>query len=113
MDDRKKEVAFADENLKNSYLKLKEGKFEDKKLFDFINKAIDNLKQNPLSGIRIPNKLIPQEYIKKYEVNNLWKYNLPDYWRLVYTILGDSVKIVSVILEWMTHKEYERRFGYT
>ncbi|MBU3907504.1 MAG: hypothetical protein KKA64_04625 [Nanoarchaeota archaeon] len=109
---RIKEVAFADENLKKAYFKLREGKFEDKQMFDFINRAIDDLKQNPLSGTRVPNHLIPKEYIKKYGVDNLWKYNFPNAWRLTYTLSGDSVTIVSVILEWMSHKEYERRFGY-
>ncbi len=113
MDERIKEVAFADENLKEAYFKLQEGKFEDKQMFDFINKAIDDLKQNPMSGIRIPNTLIPKEYVQKYGINNLWKYNLPNAWRLTYTLSGDSFKIISVILEWMNHKEYERRFGYT
>lgn len=112
MDERTKEVAFADENLKEAYLKLEDGKFEDKQMFDFINRAIEDLKENPMSGVRVPNDLIPKEYIKRYEVTNLWKYNLPNAWRLTYTLSGDSVKIVSVILEWMSHKEYERRFGY-
>jgi len=112
MDERVKEVAFADENLKEAYLKLKEGKFEDKQMFEFINRAIDDLKENPMSGIRVPNNLIPKDYIKKYGISNLWKYNLPNAWRLAYSLLGDSVKIVSVILEWMSHKDYEKRFGY-
>lgn len=112
MDERIKQVAFADEKLKEAYFKLKEGKFEDKQMFEFINRAIDDLKKNPMSGIRVPNNLIPKDYVKKYDVNNLWKYNLPNAWRLTYTLSGDSVKIVSVILEWMTHKEYEKRFGY-
>jgi len=81
-------------------------------MFDFVTRAIDDLKQNPLSGVRVPNNLIPKEYIKKYGLGNLWKYNLPNAWRLTYTILVDSIKIVSVILEWMDHKEYEKRFGY-
>ena len=95
MDERIKEVAFADEKLKEAYFKLKEGKFEDKQMFEFINRAIDDLKKNPMSGIRVPNDLIPNA------------------WRLTYTLLGDSVKIISVILEWMAHKEYERKFGYS
>ncbi len=60
-----KEVAFADENVKEAYFKLKEGKFEDKQVFESITKAINDLKQNPLSGIRVPNNLIPREYITK------------------------------------------------
>lgn len=37
---------------------------------------------------------------------------LPDAWRLIYTIKDDKVDILSVILEWLDHKNYERRFGY-
>lgn len=33
-------------------------------------------------------------------------------WRLIYTISGNKIEIVSIILEWMDHKSYERRFGY-
>ncbi len=43
--------------------------------------------------------MIPKEYIKKYKIDNLWKYNLPNAWRLLYTIKGNEVMIVSVILE--------------
>ena len=109
---RIKEVAFANQNLKQAYLKLKEGKFEEKKLFEFINRAIDDLKENPFCGARIHKKLWPKEYIKKYKITNLWKYNLPSSWRLTYTLMGDEVKIISMVLEWMDHKDYERRFKY-
>lgn len=73
-----KEVAFIDENLKKSFLELKEGKFEEKKLFEFISRALDDLRKNPFSGIRIQNKLIPKPYIQKYGIDNLWKYDLPN-----------------------------------
>ncbi len=107
-----KEVAFADIKLKQSYLELKEGKFEEKQLFGFINRAINDLKENPFCGIRVPKKLWPKEYIQKHQITNLWKYNLPNYWRLVYTLIGNEIKIVRVILEWMDHKDYEKRFNY-
>jgi Txe/YoeB family toxin of Txe-Axe toxin-antitoxin module len=109
MIEREKIVVFADEETKNAFEKLKE---EDPKLHKFISRAIDDLKKDPFVGISIPKKLIPKIYIKKYSVNNLWKYNLPEAWRLLYFVVGDQVKIVSIILEWLTHKEYERRFGY-
>jgi len=105
-------VAFGDKKTKKAFEELKKGIFESKKLFEFINRAIDDLKNDPTCGIRIPNKLIPKPYIQKYNVNNLWKYNLPDAWRLIYTIKGDSITIVSIILEWLDHKQYERRFKY-
>lgn len=112
MPDKIKEVAFADENLKKEYLRLKESKSEERQLFDLINRAIDDLKRNPLRGVKIPEKLIPKEYVKKYKINNLRKYNLPNAWRLIYTLTGNEIKIVSIIIEWLNHKGYERRFGY-
>lgn len=104
-------VAFIDEKTKKAFEELKSGKFEDSRLYGFIDRAIDDLKKDPACGIKIPTKQIPKEY-KKYDVDNLWKYNLPGAWRLVYTIKADDVMILSVILEWMSHKEYERRFNY-
>ncbi len=62
--------------------------------------------------IKIPKKLWPAEYIKSYNITNLWKYNLPNAWRLIYTIKEDEVMILNVILEWFDHKGYEKRFGY-
>jgi len=51
--------------------------------------------------------------VQKYQINNLWKYGLPDGWRLIYTIkTPNKVQILAVILEWFDHKEYERKFNY-
>ena len=105
-------VAFISTNLKEEFDSLKEGKFEDKQLYESINKAIDELKKTPSCGIKIPKKLWPKEYSKKYEITNLWKYDLPNAWRLVYTIETDEVRIVSIILEWFKYKDYEKKFRY-
>jgi Txe/YoeB family toxin of Txe-Axe toxin-antitoxin module len=105
-------VAFISSKLKKEFELLKEGKFEDKKLYKFIDKAMDNLKKNPTIGIKIPKNFWPKEYIQKYDISNLWKYDLPNAWRLIYTIETDEVKIISIILEWFNHKEYEKRFKY-
>jgi Txe/YoeB family toxin of Txe-Axe toxin-antitoxin module len=110
--ERIKEIAFIEESLKKSFIELKEGKFEERKLFEFISRAIEDLRKNPFCGTRIQNKLIPKEYIQKYEIDNLWKYDLPNAWRLLYTVAGNNIKIISIILSWMTHKDYEKLFGY-
>lgn len=107
-----KEVAFINKELEKSYDVLKAGDFEDKELYKFITRAKEDLLKEPLSGVRVPSRLIPKEYIKHYGIAALWKYDLPNAWRLIYTIVGNEVKIVSVILEWLSHKEYERRFNY-
>ena len=105
-------VAFISTQLKKEWELLRDGKFEDKELYSFIDNAINELKENRLCGIKIPARLWPKEYVKNYRITNLWKFNLPNGWRLIYTIESDEVTIISIILEWFTHKDYERRFGY-
>jgi len=51
--------------------------------------------------------------LKKYGINNVRVYDLPFAWRLMYTVTGSSeIGIISVILEWMNHKDYEKLFGF-
>ncbi|MFH1173816.1 MAG: hypothetical protein V1725_01650 [archaeon] len=84
------------------------GTYDEKQLYHFITRAISDLKQNSTCGTKIPKRLWPKEY----QVTNLWKYDLPNAWRLPYTIESDGIVFVSIILEWFSHKEYERRFKY-
>lgn len=105
-------IAFITKKLKEEFEALKEGKFEDKQIYEFINRAIDDLKAKPNCGIKLSKKIWPKRYIQLYNISNLWKYDLPNGWRLIYTIETSEIKIVSIILEWFDHKVYERRFKY-
>jgi len=107
------EVKFGDDTLKKAYHELESGKFEDKQLKEWLDRAVTDLKKNAFSGIQIAKRLIPKEYHAKYgPLDNLWKYNLPNAWRMIYTIKRDEVVVLSIVLEWMKHKDYEKRFGY-
>ena len=91
---------------------------EQKKIYlnNFLKpkKIYQKILENAFCGIQFPKDLIPKEYIKKYEINNLWKYNLPGAWRLLYTITTpNKIEIISVVLDWMNHKDYERLFKFT
>ena len=109
----KSEIVFADRKIKKAFEKLKISKTEDRKLYEFLLRAFEDLEKNASSGIQIQKKLIPKEYTNKYgSLDNLWKYDLPNGWRLIYTIKKDQIIVLSIILEWMDHKHYERRFGY-
>jgi len=112
VDLRVKRVRFIDKRLFEAYSQLKQGKFEEKQLAENIDRAIANLKENPLCGINVPRRLWPKEYVSKYGIDNLRKYDLPDGWRLLYTVVGNEIEIISVLLEWLKHKDYEKRFGY-
>ena len=105
-------VTFATRKLEASFEILETGHFADKKLFAFFDRAIKDLKKEPLCGTNVQKRLWPKEYIKQYGITNLWKYDLPNGWRLIYTIKSDEVSIVSVILEWFDHKGYDKRFHY-
>ncbi len=103
---------FADERVKEAFYKLERGDNQERELFKLIDQALDNLEKNAFCGIQLPKRLIPKAYSQKYEITNLWKYDLPKGWRLIYSVTRDEVIVVSLILEWFDHKEYERRFNY-
>lgn len=104
-----KEVKFADDNLERDFKTLS----ENNEIKQYLIRAIKDIYQNAFCGIQIPKKLFPKDYVKKYGIKNLWKYDMPDGWRVIYTVTTpNKVEIVSVILEWFNHAEYERRFNY-
>jgi len=106
---RNAQVVFANDKIEKEFNKLS----ENNEIKKHIRRAIDDIKQNAFCGIPIPKRLFPKEYIKKYKMNNLWKYDLPDGWRIIYTITTpNKIEILAVILEWFDHKGYEKRFGY-
>lgn len=109
---RKISIGFADEDVRKAFEELRKGKFEDKQLLEWLETAIKELGQDPFRGVRIPSKLWPAIYIKKYGIDNLRKYNLPKGWRMLYTIHGNEVEIISIMIEWLDHENYEKRFGY-
>ena len=102
-------VTFADEKTEQTFLELN----DEDEIKKYIQRAIEDIKENTFCGTQIPKRLIPVEYIKKYEVRNLWKYDLPQGWRLLYSITTPTkIEIISILIEWLNHKDYERRFRY-
>jgi Txe/YoeB family toxin of Txe-Axe toxin-antitoxin module len=106
---KKSEVIFANDKIEKEFNSL----HETDELKRHINKAIDEIKNNAFCAIPLPKRLIPKDYIQKFGITNLWKYDLPNGWRLVYSIMTpDKVEILAIILEWFNHPEYERKFHY-
>jgi len=105
------DIGFVDAKVKKAYLDLEHGRGDEKQLFTFITRAIHDIEKNHIVGDNIPKRLIPK-YYAKHNLDNLWRYELPNGWRLLYTVLGNKVRIVSIIVEWLDHTNYERRFGY-
>jgi len=73
----------------------------------------DVLLENREAGERIQKNRIPPLYRDRCGVNNLYRYHHPEGHRSCYTLVYiDGVGVCPLILDILTHVEYERLFGY-
>ena len=77
----------------------------DRQLLKAIEREKDYLLIDQHRGIQIPKDRIPHEYIAEYGISNLWKIDLPDYWRMLYTITGNEVEIIIILYNKFRIKE--------
>ena len=97
---------------REAYIELK--KRNDKEaiiLLNSIERVIEILRNNPQFGDPIAKGLIPEE-LKRAGVQNLYRAELSNYWRMLYTIEGNTVEIFLFILKIVDHDEYNKLFGY-
>lgn len=99
-------VVFLNDELQKEFENLPENDPVKKGL----KKAIRDIQENPSCGRNVKKSLIPKKY--KTEVNNLWIYNLPSAWRMIYSLAPGEIEIIAVVLDWMDHKDYEHLFGF-
>jgi len=102
-------VVFSDSSLKESFEELNK---TDPRLAKEIEKSLNDICRDHSVGRNVKKRLIPKSLIKKYEIKNLWIYNLRKDWRLLYSIEGDEIEVLAIVLDWMNHKEYERLFKF-
>jgi len=95
------------ENIREQIKREIKNSFE-MQLLKSIKDKFEILKTNPFYGNPFPKKLIP----KKINAQNLWRIELTNFWRMIYTIEGDEVTITCFILEICNHKKYNGLFGY-
>ena len=79
-----------------------------------VDKKVELIKANPHYGDPVGKNKIPNEYKQKYGVTNLFRVELPSYWRMLYTLTdGESeVEIIAFVLDVIDHKTYDKKFGY-
>lgn len=104
------EAAETYKSLKKEALKSK----DEKAILDSLHKKTDLIKENIHFGQPIAKKLIPDEYKTKYNTKNLFRVELPKYWRMLYTLTGSgsNIEIVVLVIDVMDHKTYDKKFGY-
>ena len=86
----------------------------DQTILKAINKKVELIKANPHYGNPIAKKLIPQEYKDKYNVSNLFRVELPNFWRMLYTLTDGelNIEIIAFVLDIIDHPAYDKKFGY-
>jgi len=78
-----------------------------------VNNKIELIKLNIHYGNPIAKNLIPEEYKKKYSVINLFRVELPAFWRMLYTLTNnEQIEIIAFILDIIDHPTYDNKFGY-
>ena len=83
-------------------------------ILNTINDKMKFIKANHHYGDPIKKKLIPKKYKLKYKVTNLFRVELPNFWRMLYTLTEGETKIeiIAFVLDIMDHKDYNKKFGY-
>jgi hypothetical protein len=76
-----------------------------------INQKSELIKKNKYYGKVLEDYRIPEEYKTRYGARNLFKVELPGFWRMLYTLTNEeSVEIIAFVLNIMDHREYDRKF---
>jgi hypothetical protein len=74
----------------------------------------DRLAEDPTAGDNIQKDRIPRDLKRRFGIDNLWRAELPGGWRALYTIVARvDVRPEVRILRLLSHKEYDRLFGYS
>lgn len=78
-----------------------------------VNNKIDLIKSNIHYGNPIAKNLIPNEYKIKYGAINLFRVELPAFWRMLYTLTNnEEIEIIAFVLDIIDHPTYDGKFGY-
>ena len=109
-------IRFSHE-AKEIYDFLKEQAQKSKKermILDSLREKLSIIQKNPHYGNPVKKKLIPAYYKIKYSANNLFRVELPQFWRMLYTLTNSEteIEIIAFVLDVCNHKEYDRKFGY-
>lgn len=97
---------------KESYLELQQRTDkESQMIFKSIEHLTAILKQNPQYGDPIKKDLIPKEF-KRQGIQNLYRAELSQFWRVLYTIEGTQVEMLVFILSISDHKTYDKIMKY-
>ncbi|PIN99950.1 hypothetical protein COT72_03900 [archaeon CG10_big_fil_rev_8_21_14_0_10_43_11] len=108
-EDKEIKVGFLNKDVENQIEEFNNSSF--KAIYHKIQEIKKLLKDNPEMGRNVKKKLIPKKY---RGFSNLNIINLPDGYRLLYTIGGSNdIEIVGVLLvDCLSHPDYDTLFNF-
>lgn len=103
----------ADETLRELSLMAQKRKQERTRVNGFYKK-VEMIKYDLHYGDQMGKDLIPLEYKVKYNANNLFRVEMPGFWRFTYTLKNGPTEdeTVILVLDIMSHETYNKKFGY-
>jgi len=103
---------FMKDQARQSFLELKKRTDQQSQAISkSIDRIISILKENPQFGDPIRKELIPKEF-REQGIKNLYRVELSNFWRMLYTIEGNRIEIFLFILSIIDHPAYNKLFGY-
>lgn len=88
-------------------------KITDATIQKSVAQIITSLKNDILVGEHMRRQIIPKYYVKRHNIQTLYRVALPHRWRLIYSIQTFyENERTALLLEIMDHKQYNKRFGY-
>lgn len=104
------EVRNGSKNYDSTIKHLKKSGRKD--LIKKVEYTINCLSHDHVIGDSVKKHQIPRYYKQKYNVTSLYRVDLSDRWRLIYTITSEIDEKIAIILDLFDHKEYAARFHY-
>ena len=117
-DSKKKIIIYYSKAVEETLNFLEQTKTQNKisrSIYNSFLKKIELIKSNPLYGDNIPKKQIPTEYIINYKINNLFRLEISNYWRCLYSLVDEKenkIKIIAFVIDLIDHKKYNCKFKY-
>jgi len=110
----KKVRVFLYPNAREACEKLKEkapnSKIE-RSILNGLKNKFELIKADAECGNKVKRRRYPDSYVREYGITNLYRLELPDFWRMFYSLSNEGDWVVAYVIDIMDHNEYNRVFG--
>jgi hypothetical protein len=85
---------------------------QERMILKSVRKKLDIIRNKPYYGDQVKKDQIPSYYVDKYKVTNLFRVELPQFWRMLYSVGKSEIEVIALVIDICDHKLYDKRFGY-